>query len=589
MSKLKVSFSFLLMFLLVGMFSAVAFAAGSTVPNYNDQLTKEGSTIQDGKVTTDKGNDNHYNQVDKGNANQTGLGVGGQDANFNQVIKSSGLKQKDGAHTQRTHGEYMNNTNSCASCHQTHTGAAGSLLFKNGAYETCTACHDGTLGFYNVFSTDSSKTDEQGFDNSAGTFGGTHDGNMSAHLANGTVSLSAAPGGNRTGTGSWTDEFTCASCHAPHGSYSDRLLNEDPNEMANTLIEDGGQKVQNAPVVDNTTVVDTVKGTTFTVNTKVASADVTYSSKDADTAKAVGTKSYNYIVYRFKIGDSGAPTNADYAAKGLHVNDTAPWIHDYDFDASHTKHYWTAFQDSTGTDKFDTDQLKKGEILGAGFAGVRLDTTNYPGADTLTTTLGTLKTGKIARGYVVKLDVKPATDSTLANENVKVTTVSSLWASKLTNGLTNPGYVANRGVAMSTWCASCHTDYLANSGKESGTFDHAYRHTTTSDTYTCVRCHYAHGTDVTVMRDARGKTYDQIMGDTTNYFPTLTGDARTAAVKDYLTDKNPSSALKRYTNMAVCWACHTSSHSGGTRNTDSYQYNPTPGVDTDRNGIEFDY
>ncbi|MBM7654715.1 hypothetical protein [Neobacillus cucumis] len=38
--------------------------------------------------------------------------------------------------------------------------------------------------------------------------------------------------------------------------------------------------------------------------------------------------------------------------------------------------------------------------------------------------------------------------------------------------------------------------------------------------------------------------------------------------------------------MAVCWGCHTSSHSGGTRNTDTYQYNTAPGIDTDRNGID---
>jgi predicted CXXCH cytochrome family protein len=578
MSKIKLSFSFLLTLMLVAMFSIVVSAAPDNSNNpssYNPDVPGLGtnmSTVKDGSlVNDDKGNDNNYNAVDKSNANKTGSGVGGKTANFNQVIKSDDMvKDNTGTHgTQRTHGSYMNNTNSCASCHQTHTGASEGLLFKDGQYATCTACHDGTLGFYNVMGAGS---------NSAGTFGGTHDGNMSAHLANGTVKLSAAPGGNNNATatdgkgGEWTEEFTCANCHAPHGSYSDRLLNEDPNGMANTLIQNGGQKVDNVPVVTD-------------ISAKVASADVSY--KDA----AGADQSYNYVAYRFTIG---ATVDAAYSAKGLttgdivlqimkwngtkYINDTAPWMHEYDFDAAHTKHYWTAFKDDTGKETLDTDMLKKGVVYGAGFAGVKSSNTAQ------VTNFGKLTSGKVARAYVVKLDVS-APDA----NNVTTTTVSSLWASKKADGSTNPVYVANRGVAMSAFCAACHTDYLASSGKETGTFDHAYRHTTNSDTYTCVRCHYAHGTDVTIMRDARGLTYQNIVDDTTNYFPGVTGDARTAMVKDYLLDKNPSSALKRYTNMAVCWGCHTSSHSEGTRNTDTFQFNPTADEDNDRNGIEFDY
>ncbi|MGG3467880.1 cytochrome c3 family protein [Neobacillus pocheonensis] len=569
MSKIKVSFSFLLTLMLVAMFSIVASAAGS-----NPVVTPPGdpADVKAGVVTTDTANDNNYNTVDKSNANKTGTGIGTNDGStFNQVIKSDDMvKNPDGTHgTQRTHGSYMNNTNSCASCHQTHTGASKNLLFKDGEYATCTSCHDGTLGFYNVFSSSSTTTTS-----GAGTFGGTHDGNMSVHLANGTVDVKAAPGGNSTGTGNWEAEFTCASCHAPHGSYSDRLLHPDPNGMGNLTADKGGKRLENLPVVTD-------------ISAKVPSGDYTYTD-------ATGTKTINYVLYRFTL-DATSPANPDYAAKSLvngdtvlqlmkwdgtkYVIDTDPWLHGYDFDAAHVKHYWTAFQDSTGADKFDTDQLKKGEILGKGFAAVPAAKT------TLVATVNSLVKGNVARGYVVKLDV-----SVPNANNVTTTTASSLWASKLANGSANPGYVANRGVAMSTFCSACHTDYLASSGKETGTFDHAYRHTTTSDSYTCVRCHYAHGTDVTVMRDARGLTYDQIKADTTNYFPTVTDPtAREALVKDYLLDKNPSSALKRYTNMAVCWACHTSSHSEGTRNTDTYQYNPTPGIDTDRNGVEFDY
>lgn len=546
------------------MFSIVASAAGS-----NPVATPPGdpADVKGGLVSDDIAKDNSYNTVDKSNANKTGSGVGGQTANFDQVIKSDDMVKADGSHgTQRTHGSYMNNTNSCASCHQTHTGASKNLLFKDGEYATCTACHDGTLGFYNVFT---------GSD-SAGTFGGTHDGNMSVHLANGTVELKAAPGGNNNGTDNWTAEFTCASCHAPHGSYSDRLLSPDPNGMGNLPADKGGKKVTNVPVVSNQDI-----------NTKNTAGDFTYN--DAKGAPVT----INYVVNRITLDATNISSNADYAVKGLvagdivlqlmkwdgtkYVNDIDPWLHGYDFDAGHNKIYWTTLQNDDASKKFDTDQLKKGEVLGNGFAAVK-------STSSLVSNVNALTKGNIARGYVVKLDMSP-----LDANNVATTTVSSLWASKKADGTTNTAYKSGRGVAMSGFCAACHTDYLAGSGKDSGTFDHAYRHTTTSDSYTCVRCHYAHGTDVTIMRDARGKKLADIVADP-NYFSTVTDlTARETLAKDYMMDKNPSSVLKRYTNMAVCWGCHTSSHSEGTRNTDTFQYNPTANESNDRNGIEFDY
>jgi predicted CXXCH cytochrome family protein len=569
--------------MLVAMFSIVASAAGS-----NPVATPPGdpADVKAGLVTTDAEKDNSYDGTVKSNANKTGTGVGGQSENFNQVIKSdNNMVKADGSHgTQRTHGSYMNNTNSCASCHQTHTGASKNLLFKDGEYATCTACHDGTLGFYNVFT---------GSD-SAGTFGGTHDGNMSVHLANGTVELKAAPGGNNSGTDNWTAEFTCASCHAPHGSYSDRLLSPDPNGMGNLTLDQGGKKVTNVPVVSNQDV-----------NTINAAGNFSFNDAGGNPITS------NYVVNRITLDATNINSNPDYTAKGLVAGDivlqlmkwnpdkkaadkvtptpmyeidTAPWLHGYDFDASHTnKIYWTTLKNDDGTKKFDTDQLKKGEVLGNGFAAIK-------STSSLVATVNALTKADIARGYVVKLDMSP-----LDANNVATTTASSLWASKNADGTNNAKYVANRGVAMSAFCSACHTDYLATSSKQTatnqgeGTFDHAYRHTTTSDSYTCVRCHYAHGTDVTIMRDARGKKLAEIIADP-NYFSTVTDPAaRATLANDYMMDKNPSSALKRYTNMAVCWGCHTSSHSEGTRNTDTFQYNSTANESNDRNGIEFDY
>ncbi len=116
--------------------------------------------------------------------------------------------------THRTHGDFQNNTNSCANCHSTHTGKDERLLkYTNGEYEMCMSCHDGTLGFYNVLS--------QG--EGAGTFNDTHE-SASMHNVKSDAVIGQAPGASTAVTSTLTLE--CSSCHNPHGSVNDRLLKE---------------------------------------------------------------------------------------------------------------------------------------------------------------------------------------------------------------------------------------------------------------------------------------------------------------------------------------------------------------------------
>jgi predicted CXXCH cytochrome family protein len=101
MSKLKISFSALLMLILVGMFATFASA-----------------------------------EFDPTNP-APGVNVGDVD-NF------------DDTNVHKTHGNFQNNTNSCANCHSTHNAEDNMLLMKSGEYELCMSCHNGTMGFYNV-------------------------------------------------------------------------------------------------------------------------------------------------------------------------------------------------------------------------------------------------------------------------------------------------------------------------------------------------------------------------------------------------------------------------------------------------------
>lgn len=580
-----------------------------------------------------------------GNANQTGTGATDNDGSENtNVIKSTGMTKNDGTTgTHRTHGEYQNNTNSCASCHQTHTGASKSLLFKDGVYNTCTACHDGTLGFYNVFE-----------HSNAGTFGGTTGGNMSIHLADGTVQAKAAPGGNLSAnTGAWINEFNCASCHSPHGSYSDRLLHYNPNKMGTSATKDGGIGIVGGAIVNYADLADASK-TTRNINgtdvTKTAYFWAEYDKKVADST---------YVSPKF-ISVRGTGTevlkevaNTDVVIAVFEVTgETAkltktPWLYGYNH-ASPNKNYYTRFYDTN----FNGEQAKiqkkntsgtalywdgaegtsnevtvakndngsyrlpvmvlaykhatKNEAVPAGdpnasatpwYSQTELtfdqptgtwhykyivdnhdqDWTDNVVIDwkngyirakdaTTQTLLNALDTGDVGRAYVVDLDLQEIAKFGDANGvPIYQSNVNALY----------DGTKTGAGVQMSTYCASCHTDYLAKSGSATGTFNQAYRHTTTSDSYTCVRCHYAHGTDVTVMMDAEGHK----VGDTldTKGTPETTDDI--IATTDYMLDQNPSSALKRYTNMSVCWGCHTDSKAEQLKNTTSY------GDDNDPHGL----
>jgi predicted CXXCH cytochrome family protein len=165
MRKIRLGLSTVCMLILLGMFSAVAFAEEHVPTSTNPA---------------------------------TGINVGDID-NF-------GNKS-----THKTHGNFQNNTNSCANCHSTHNGEDAMLLMKDGEYELCMSCHDGTMGFYDV-------TKGSG----AGTFDDSHL-SSSMHNVDSDLLVKQAPGAVKNTS---NDVLECSSCHNPHGSANDRLLKE---------------------------------------------------------------------------------------------------------------------------------------------------------------------------------------------------------------------------------------------------------------------------------------------------------------------------------------------------------------------------
>ncbi|WP_318507308.1 cytochrome c3 family protein [Bacillus sp. T3] len=544
--------------------------AHSTV--YTVEVTTNGGVNDTGVSTIDvksKSNtDISSNDVDNtlSNANQSGLGVTTNDGTtVGKVIKSKDMVKNDGTTgNHRTHGEYQNNTNSCASCHQTHTGASKSLLFKDGVYNTCTACHDGTLGFYNVFEA-----------SNAGTFGGTHQGNMSVHLADGSVQIKAAPGGNgAANSGTWVGEFNCASCHSPHGSYSDRLLHYNPNGMGLAKKADGGIGLKGATVYDFTAKPATSAVTDSNyIAVKGKGSDFSLLAADLGGADPATT---TVITVMEKSGTSW-------------VKSKNPWLYGYVYGSP--KNYYTRFYkqptDVTGPtagtpdgvvdDKdqkwaIDDGQGGKDYVYIADFHDNELGNSEIAFNKGFIYSTGTylddVKTADVGQAYTVNLDLQLIAKFGDATNGVPI------YKSDSTSLMNGTGEFKGEGVKLNQYCATCHVDYLAHSGSATGTFSTAYRHSTDSDSYTCVRCHYAHGTDVTIMMDAHNQTLASLTAPGGEF------EGDNAKATDYLLDKNASSALKRFTNMSVCWGCHTDSKAEQLKNTTSFN------DDNDPHGLE---
>ncbi|MEH7504203.1 cytochrome c3 family protein [Neobacillus drentensis] len=496
----KFSISLLFAIMLFGMFAAAASAASMT-PG------QKGTSIE--------------------NSNKTAEGVDTNDGTTAGTV----IKALTG---QKMHTSYQNNTNSCASCHQTHTAKGDSLLFSDTVYNTCTACHDGTLGFANVFA--SGETAKM---TGAGTFGGTH--GSSQHMANDTIKIKAAPGGNpdpegddKTNGTAWGENFNCASCHAPHGSYSDRLLSYNPNGIASMPASQGGMQLENVPVVDTLPAMTT----------------------PAEIAAAPAV-----VLYRTTDGTSGVVTVAQYnKGASAYTKSEAPWLYGYD-NRTDGKTYWSRFmKDATTVAAYGST------------AGVYFDYEHaqaYSTADAGKTALNNAATGFLARPVVVKMEKDEATHTVNQAAYFGGSTVTKMGVSEqklkdLGYTVKADGTVTGIGVAMSKFCAACHTDYLAASGTKSTHFGDAnsataaYRHSTTSDSYTCVRCHYGHGTDAYIMKDSLGRTINDL----------VTAGQTEADALNYMQDNNASSALKKFTNMSVCWACHNSSHAESIKNTE---------------------
>lgn len=443
--------------------------------------------------------------------------VDGSGKNANQTGFNNTRKQRTG---QKVHGFYQNNTNSCASCHQTHTGSDDMLLFKDGVYSTCSACHDGTTGAYNSFA----PVSEENAHSISGTFNvQTTNHNGSLHEADGSLKVAAAPGGNTDlSSKQFGQEFDCASCHSPHGngSASENNLNLDPLGWGS--------------VAYSTATNDGKYGKLFTLTTiyteDAAKARTTMDTpyilvKHTVTADEIGTDTTktNYFFKRQAVKDTNLTAGTD-VIMTYRWNGSKKYVPDYSL--------W--LREKGYPYKADTKLLKVVDVNGTP-------------TDTEVTNLTVVWKDGFAYGpglaEVTKAKVSLGIDVETTDE------IASLYDSK------DAAYIPQSGVEMSKYCASCHTDYLsATRIDNTGVYTQAHRHQTATDELTCVRCHFGHGSEAQIMKDANDQTYYDLTKAGAKFDASVTGNAQKAI--DYLLDPNPSSAIKRYTGMSVCYACH---------------------------------
>lgn len=120
---------------------------------------------------------------------------------------------------EHAHKYFATDTNQCAKCHATHTGAGASLLQSATVDATCKTCHVGSGSKYQVDTGKVGNGTAPPLDAPAGPFGkvvkpASSVVPTSAHILN--VAINQAPGGNPAGADDWAESLGCGSCHSAH-------------------------------------------------------------------------------------------------------------------------------------------------------------------------------------------------------------------------------------------------------------------------------------------------------------------------------------------------------------------------------------
>lgn len=442
------------------------------------------------------------------------------------------------AREQRIHSNYSANTDACAACHFTHTALGPSLLQWPSVYEACISCHDGTLGdyTYDVLSGLIRQEVEDGGGKSR-TFGGLFGDNMkiadinntvynpdslSNHMPDGTVRISApaAPGGEPDLDDN--EVLGCVSCHTPHGQGGNaRILNPDPNKLRFKQYRDylkAGTPVINDEYVrylkpvpsadsnvfkDNEDIINWIPGYPYASLTKIIIADNLY---DMTTKPRVQL-------------ENGVLTliTTDY------------FLEPEDYQINYREGTVTLSQEA-----MDLKQWRDVYAIYVPGIYIAMEIENYLQSNEIVTYLAKDKNNRptsineFCEACHYDYNTEHVNDDN-PTVNPRTGVVEPYGSAKVNTGKNSQAYrhqVGNQWVDEE-W------------GREATPPVIKFSQDGENKIITCLTCHVAHGVDKEYWKDTNEGYLDFPEDD-----------------DGYVYDQNPSSALKRLPNMAVCEACH---------------------------------
>jgi hypothetical protein len=398
------------------------------------------------------------------------------------ITQSKNRSEADSASV--PHKAWHNNGFSCAGCHQINQNE------KLNTY-TCVSCHDGTLGFYNV----SKEKGESPFHIKP-----VFEWQQQEDVETAEVVQRA---------------LTCSNCHNPHGSYSDRLLNNNPFGTARVTPENGGYLAEGS-VYNYSDLVKThnaFKGSFI----GGSSSGVWFSRKDGlvEDTKVPIFMLVRGTAQQLDLVDDGVPANATVIMvyqylerpathqipyrRGYYMPAQLPWLYGYDYGASQNN-YWTQFFVGDVTNGNLVTETAKNGVVHYRDVVDALDeewndqlTFNYLKGYVYATdsTLDHVTSGEVAQSHSVILE--RVETANYAGLSIVKTNLEGLNQFKFDEKTIRPAYGARLGhlaVDISKYCSTCHLPYLA--GKTDGKFSFAHQNFSDYDNWNCLKCHYGH-------------------------------------------------------------------------------------------------
>lgn len=457
------------------------------------------------------------------------------------------------------HSNFLNNANNCNYCHSLHASKDEMLLtgaLSADGTSTCMGCHDSTTKSYGVKSHNTNAGTMTALRGpSTGDTSVTYSGGSAHDVGIGKLS-SQAPGANHTGTtNGWGDSFGCTSCHDGHESLGAApnvaMLKYQQITTGDTKTTDFSQ-TKATDSFDVVTALPTTKTTNYVFlvtrvrtdswvdtsgRTKYGSFYSKYMQNLANKYSLPSGTSYVLIPFIWVPGlPTSATTNGGYVSVNSHIAGTV-----------------------------------------TGLTGISVAPEGFLYGSIIPTTTGSIK------GLTISFSVNPfrygsdlkGSDGTAVDNYTNGLGDSTSVANKVDNSsywdVTSTNYRNGAGNSLSLFCLQCHTDYMSrNHGINSTNYDAStgYRHTninassldgTSGDRLSCTRCHFAHGTDYAMMRDAVGYNAATLPTDGSitdaNTRKPVTKNAGNDP-KTYFTDPNTSSAMKRHPGFSGCLQCH---------------------------------